>query len=275
MTETTARVRWGVSLRGVDRFENVAAGRAGHEGVVERADHVEHERPPESHVDIQRLEQFVPSIRDDEEDDGEDKDRSQEQAGVGLMQHRPDAAIDQRIRQARRSLADDLRWLDRLGLAAFDVPISLPQIARRSDDVWPLRAIRGDQPHAGRSDRNDRSGHHHRARRTCAKSTLASSSSRGTARVDPSGSMILKCPAFSSVESGASLVATGQPPGPGTQHAIRPGHVVQHVPDAENRDAPSKRVLEPFLGGLAHVWGELWGKTVRTQPSAVSVAAIP
>src|SRR5947207_12456664 len=51
---------------------------------------------------------------------------------------------------------------------------------------------------------------------TCAKSTLASNSSRGTARVDPSSLTIVKCDAFSSLESPASFLATGQPFGPGT-----------------------------------------------------------
>ena len=132
----------GRELRCVIRLEHIAAGRAGHERVVKRADHVQHKRPAEAHLDFQHRQQFAPAIRANQIDQRKNKQRRQEQARARVLKHRPDAAIDQRIRQARRRLADDLIGLDDLDLAGVNVPIPLPQIPRPNRQQRPMRLIR-------------------------------------------------------------------------------------------------------------------------------------
>ena len=93
----TARVRLlRRVLGGVVRLDQVAAGRAGHEGVVERADHVDRERPRLRDADVQRAEQHVPAEAGEQVAQRQDEDRPEQVVPVGLPDHADQPDLDER-----------------------------------------------------------------------------------------------------------------------------------------------------------------------------------
>ncbi len=95
----------GRELGGVNGFDDVAAGRAGQERVVERADHVDDERAQRADVDVDRLEQQVPAEAGHQIGDGENPNGGEEKFAVFLRAHRladhgHQALVDDGVRNA-------------------------------------------------------------------------------------------------------------------------------------------------------------------------------
>src|SRR5207249_1168836 len=69
---------------------------AGHEGVVEGANHVEDESARLADVDVQGLEQFMPAVASNEEGDGEDEDGAKKKKQIGAADEADNAGLDAR-----------------------------------------------------------------------------------------------------------------------------------------------------------------------------------
>src|SRR2546423_5726794 len=158
-------------------------------------------------------------------------------------------------------LVDDLPRLDRVGLPRPDVPVALPEIPRRADDVRPAGAI---------DVRDDA------LREQIVFSKLTVASRLDARKIDLGKQLVAADRARRSIviddfELRCILIARitrellGDRPTIRSwhEHAIRPGHVVQYIPDAKNRDAPAHQRPEPFLllRILAHAWQGLWGNS--------------
>ena len=109
ITEITARIRCVRLFRSVVRLEQIAAGRAGHEAVVEAADHVQHKRPADADVNVQRLEQLMPAIAGEDERDRQDEDRQPQQQRPGIVHHALQPNLISRMRNLQLVSADIVR----------------------------------------------------------------------------------------------------------------------------------------------------------------------
>ena len=93
-------------LGGVVSFDQIPAGAAGHEAVIERADHVEHERARLCEADIHCLQQQMPAAAGDQKTEGQHHQCRQQERQVCLADESDEADIDQRIRDGHVISAD-------------------------------------------------------------------------------------------------------------------------------------------------------------------------